>query len=224
MTGVEAPYRTLTAAGRDEFVVQKSRFIGHATPAESEGEALTFLERVRSEYKDASHNCFAYIIGSNQSQMRYSDDGEPGGTAGLPILHVMQAQGIVNAAVVVTRYFGGVLLGAAGLGRAYTRGAVIALAAAQPAWRQHTCLFGLDVPFAMLDRVEHQLKSSPYLRKSAEFAELVTLYLAVRSADEEAFRKDIAVWSDGRLEPILLETSWQLWPCEPPQATSDQID
>ena len=116
-------YKTLRAPGQDEFIVQKSRFIGCGSPVADEASALVFLAGIRARYKDASHHCYAYIVGRNAGIMRYSDDGEPGGTAGMPILGVMRARGLVDCAVVVVRYFGGVLLGAGGLTRAYAQGA-----------------------------------------------------------------------------------------------------
>ena len=105
------PYRTLRQSASDEFIINKSRFIGYAAPCETEAEALAFLQSIRTKHKDATHNCYAYIIGQNAGIMRYSDDGEPGGTAGLPMMEVLKHQGVVNCCCVVTRYFGGVLLG-----------------------------------------------------------------------------------------------------------------
>lgn len=107
-------YKTVLREARDEVVIHKSRFIGHAAPVSSAEEALGFLARIREEHRDATHNCYAYIIGRNAGIMRYSDDGEPSGTAGMPIIEVMKARGVVDCAVVVTRYFGGILLGPAG--------------------------------------------------------------------------------------------------------------
>ena len=101
------PYKTLLTRASDEFIINKSRFIGYGAPAASEEEALGFLADVRSAHKDASHHCYAYIIGANMGVMRYSDDGEPGGTAGMPIIEVMKARQVTNACVVVVRYFGG---------------------------------------------------------------------------------------------------------------------
>ena len=101
-------YKTLRAENSAEFVINKSRFIGYGCPCETEEEALAFLARIRQKHKDSTHNCYAYIIGLNSGIMRYSDDGEPGGTAGMPIIEVMKARGVVNCAVVVTRYFGGI--------------------------------------------------------------------------------------------------------------------
>ena len=112
-------YKTLREENSAEFIINKSRFIGYGCPCQTEEEALSFLSRIRTKHKDATHNCYAYIIGLNSGIMRYSDDGEPGGTAGMPIIEVMKARGVVNCAVVVTRYFGGIKLGGGGLIRAY---------------------------------------------------------------------------------------------------------
>ena len=105
-------YKTLRAENSAEFIINKSRFIGYGCPCQTEEDALAFLARIRQKHKDATHNCYAYIIGPNMGVMRYSDDGEPGGTAGMPIIEVLKARNVTNCAVVVTRYFGGVLLGA----------------------------------------------------------------------------------------------------------------
>ena len=107
---MSAPYKTLRQSASDEVIINKSRFIGYACPCETEEEALAFLQSIRTKHKDATHNCYAYVIGQNAGIMRYNDDGEPGGTAGLPMMEVLKAQGVVNCCVVVTRYFGGILL------------------------------------------------------------------------------------------------------------------
>ena len=123
-------YITVARSSREETVINKSRFIGYAAPCISESEALAFLQSVREEHKTATHHCYAYIIGENSGIMRYSDDGEPGGTAGLPMMDVIRARNIVNCCVVVVRYFGGTLLGTGGLVRAYSQSAQSALNAA----------------------------------------------------------------------------------------------
>ncbi len=120
-------YRTIGHEGVDEIIIKKSRFIGYATPVESEEEALDFINEIKTKYYDATHNCSAYIIGEKMLIQRYSDDGEPSGTAGIPILEVLKKENLTNVVVVVTRYFGGVLLGAGGLIRAYSKGAKIAI-------------------------------------------------------------------------------------------------
>ena len=121
-------YLVPTAFGEDEFIEKKSRFIGRCWPVETEEEALEKIAAMKKQHYDATHNCWAYII--KDGGMRFSDDGEPGGTAGNPMMQVLQREQIYNVVCVVTRYFGGVLLGAGGLVRAYTKGAKIAIDAA----------------------------------------------------------------------------------------------
>ena len=114
--------------GEDEFIEKKSRFIGRIWPVETEEEALARIQEMKKKHYDATHNCWAYII--RDGAVRFSDDGEPGGTAGMPMLQVLQREGLFNAVCVVTRYFGGILLGAGGLTRAYGKAARDALSAA----------------------------------------------------------------------------------------------
>ncbi len=116
-------YRTVYQDGYGEYIEKKSRFLAHVRNASSEEEALEFIAAMKKKYYDARHNCYAYIIGKDSDIVRYSDDGEPSGTAGKPILEVMQKEGLSDVVVVVTRYFGGTLLGTGGLVRAYTQAA-----------------------------------------------------------------------------------------------------
>ena len=206
------PYKTLLKAASEEFIVNKSRFIGHGAPCETEEEALAFLGRMREQYKDANHNCYAYIIGANMGVMRYNDDGEPGGTAGMPIIEVMKARGVTNCAVVVTRYFGGILLGAGGLTRAYARGATAALNACGVGVMHHTARYLVDVPYPMLSRVEYFLASAPVVVEEKTFADVVTLNLVVKCMDEETLLKQITDLSEGRLEPMRFEEFYRAWP------------
>lgn len=123
------PYKIIAHGGTGEIEEKKSRFIAHVASADTEEEALAFIEAVKKQYWDARHNCYAYVLGVQAQTVRFSDDGEPAGTAGRPILEVLVNSGIRNLVVVVTRYFGGVLLGTGGLVRAYTKAAQAALAA-----------------------------------------------------------------------------------------------
>ncbi len=204
-------YKTLDKPGSDDVVINKSRFIGHGAPANSEEEALAFLKGKREAYKDASHNCFAYIIGKNAGIQRYSDDGEPGGTAGLPIIHVMQAQGIVDAVVVVTRYFGGILLGTGGLMRAYTQGAALALKAAQVVTMQPTHTYMLAVEYPRWGKLENFLASQPIMLLSTEFAADVAVTLKVRAEHADALLEGIAGTTDGRAEVIHMAEGYVGW-------------
>ncbi len=123
-------YRTIDHSGTAEFVEKKSRFIGHIAPVTTEAEAAAFIQSIKSKYWDATHNVSAYILREGQIK-RYSDDGEPRGTAGVPVLDVLEKECLMDCAVVVTRYFGGVLLGAGGLVRAYSHGCKIAVDAGE---------------------------------------------------------------------------------------------
>ena len=208
------PYKTLLCAASDEFVVNKSRFIGHGCPCETEEAALAFLAGIRARHKDATHNCYAYIVGANMGIMRFSDDGEPGGTAGMPIIEVMKARGVTNCAVVVTRYFGGILLGAGGLVRAYSQGAAAALNACGVGVMHPTARYLLEVPYPMLGRLEFFLKTEPVVVEEKQFADAVILTLVVRTSDEEAFAARLTNMSEGRLEPLRCEEFYRPWPEE----------
>lgn len=116
-------YRTIKDIGRDEIIIKKSRFIGHVAPVESEEEALKFIGDIRKEFKDATHNVHAYVIGENDNIQKYNDDKEPSGTAGIPILDYIKKEKLKNVVIVVTRYYGGIKLGVGGLVRAYLKGA-----------------------------------------------------------------------------------------------------
>ena len=162
-------YKTLREENSAEFIINKSRFIGYGCPCETEEEALAFLSRIRQKHKDATHNCYAYIIGLNSGIMRYSDDGEPGGTAGMPIIEVMKARGVVNCAVVVTRYFGGILLGAGGLVRAYAQGSKTALDAAGVVVMEKSSRYLVEVDYSTWQRLEYFLRSAPVIIEHTEF-------------------------------------------------------
>ncbi len=205
------PYKTLLTRASDEFIINKSRFIGYGAPAASEEEALGFLADVRSAHKDASHHCYAYIIGANMGVMRYSDDGEPGGTAGMPIIEVMKARQITNACVVVVRYFGGVLLGAGGLTRAYSQGASTAINAAGVGEVSPTRRYLMEVPYPMLGRVEYLLKSLPVIVEDKQFSDAIVMTLIVRARDDEAFLSAVTSGTDGRIEPIFMEEMYKAW-------------
>ena len=198
-------YKTLKQSAQDEFIVNKSRFIGYASPCQTEEEALAFLKSIREKHKDATHNCYAYVIGENAGIMRYSDDGEPGGTAGLPMMEVIKARGVVNCCVVVTRYFGGVLLGAGGLVRAYSHGCVIALNAAQVVKMQLSQKLLLDVPYPLWDKVNYALKSLPVMIEDTSFGASVEATLLVRVKDTDEVTQKLTALTNAQAEWLELE-------------------
>lgn len=206
-----APYRTLRQSGSDELIIQKSRFIGYAAPCETEEDALAFLQQIRTKHKDATHNCYAYVIGRNMGVMRYSDDGEPGGTAGLPIMEVIKAQGVTNCCVVVTRYFGGILLGAGGLVRAYTQGCAVALKAAQVVVMEPSRQYLCEVAYPLWDKVQHTLRALPVQLLSTEFTTAVTFTLLVREKDSGSVLSTLTQTTDARFESMLEDESFQAW-------------
>lgn len=208
------PYKTLIQRAEDSFIIHKSRFIGYGCPCESEEEALRFLAEIRAKHKDATHNCYAYIIGANMGVMRYSDDGEPGGTAGMPIIEVMKARGVTNCAVVVTRYFGGVLLGAGGLVRAYSQGAAAALNACGVGVMHPTARYLMEIPYPMLNRMDYFLKSEPIIVEDKAYTDVITYTLIVKTADEAGFLARVTDLSEGKIDPLHAEEIYLPWPEE----------
>ncbi len=204
-------YKTLLTCASDEFIINKSRFIGHASPVTTVEEALGFLDGVRQKHRDATHNCYAYIIGQNAGIMRYSDDGEPGGTAGMPIIEVMKARGVVDCAVVVTRYFGGVLLGAGGLVRAYSHGCAIALDAARVCEMHPTQRWMCEVAYPLWDKVQHTLKALPVRLEDTEFTASVVFSVSVKEADAVTVSAELTRVTDGKVEMLLEDESYSPW-------------
>ncbi len=208
-------YKTIRQRGSDEVVITRSRFIGQCCPCHTEEEALAFLSEVRARYRDARHNCYAYIIGANMGIMRYSDDGEPGGTAGLPIIETMKARGVTDACVVVTRYFGGVLLGTGGLTRAYRRGCRIALDAGGVVEMIPSLVFLCEVAYPLWDRLGHALGSLPAEIVDTSYDTAVQVTLRVRSKDAESVKAEIVRLCQGRAEFLDIEEKEMMWdtPC-----------
>ena len=193
------PYKTLIKEAQEAFIVNKSRFIGHGCPCETEEAALAFLARMRSEYKDATHNCYAYIIGANMGVMRYSDDGEPGGTAGMPIIEVMKARGVTNCAVVVTRYFGGILLGGGGLVRAYSHTAKIAVDAGGIAVMRLCAVMQAECDYNFYGKLNSFIPECGGIVDNAEFAENVKLDFRIPADFQQEFESKLTDISFGKV-------------------------
>lgn len=155
-------FRTIHKFGDDEFIVNKSRFIGYAIPISSEEEAIDFIKKISIKHRDATHNVYAYVFGENSNIQRYSDDGEPSGTAGIPILEVIKKEDLRNVVVVVTRYYGGVKLGAGGLVRAYTKGAKIGLEAAKIVDKVLHERVMVRAEYTLYGKIENQLMRNQY--------------------------------------------------------------
>ena len=178
-------YTTVGKRAQAEIVEKRSRFIANVKPVNTEEEALAFLEEMRQTYRDATHNVYAYIVREN-NMMRYSDDGEPGGTAGLPVLDMMRKEGICDLITVVTRYFGGTLLGTGGLVHAYSRSAKEGLKAAGLLDMILCQRLNLTCEYALLGKLQHTLAGyTDVMQEEAIYADKVEipLYLPVEQAD-----------------------------------------
>ncbi|MFW5649468.1 MAG: YigZ family protein [Candidatus Alkaliphilus sp. MAG34] len=191
-------YKTLLSYGKDEIIIEKSKFIGHATPVENEGEAVAFIEKIKTEYWNATHNVPAYIVGKNNEIQRYSDDKEPSGTAGVPVLEVIKREGLKNVAVVVTRYFGGTKLGTGGLVRAYTRGAKIALGAAKIITKKLHKLVTITMDYTVSGKVQNEILQNGYLIKEAKYDDAVHFYVYVEVDLFKHFKNQITEWTSGK--------------------------
>ena len=145
-------YKTIARRCEARFIEKKSEFIGYLCPVQTEEQAVAFIEKIRAMHRKATHNCYAYILRENNAA-RHSDDGEPGGTAGVPIYEVLRKEGLTDVCCVVTRYFGGVLLGAGGLVRAYTKGAKDAVDAAQIKCMAEAVKLAVTVDYGLYGRL-----------------------------------------------------------------------
>jgi len=204
-------YITVREEACDEVVITKSRFIGYASPCETEEDALAFLRRIREKHRDARHHCYAYVIGLNAGVMRYSDDGEPGGTAGLPMMDVLKNAGAVNCCVVVVRYFGGVLLGTGGLVRAYTQGCKIALEAAGLVRMELSLILRCTVSYPLWNSVQYALQKLPVQLGETDYAEAVTFQLIVRKKDSEDAVRQLRNLSDGKISCETVSEEYKAW-------------
>ncbi len=199
-------YRTLAGYGIDEHIEKKSRFIGQAWPVRTEEEAREILEKTRKEYWDASHNVYAYRIrpvGASSEILKFSDDGEPGGTAGKPCLDVLVGEDVMNVLVIVTRYFGGTLLGTGGLVRAYTKGAQIALAAAGEIEIENYRQCVLRADYSYLAKLQYLIGKMPKdecSEMSTVYEEQVTMHLLIREDKVQNVADEITAASEGRLK------------------------
>lgn len=173
-----------------EFVEKKSRFITYTAHVTSEDEATEFIESIRRRHGDATHNCIAYRIREPRIE-RFSDDGEPSGTAGMPMLEVLKKEDIYDVCVVVTRYFGGILLGAGGLVRAYAKGAADGIAASGKAVREQGVTFTVGFSYSGYDRVQKLLETFPHNTVNTDFGEMVTLTLTVKERDYHALTEKL---------------------------------
>jgi len=201
-------HKSIHRCGRDEITINKSRFIGTAVPVCSEEEALEFIEKIKKEFKDATHNVYAYTIGENSNIQRYSDDKEPSGTAGMPVLNVIKGENLKNVLVVVTRYFGGTLLGAGGLVRAYTKGAKIALESGIIVDKDLYYHVSFKIDYTMLGKMENELTKNNFIIKDKIYEDNVNIKLIVKDCDEERLKSLVSELTNGKTEINIGQASY----------------
>ena len=195
---MQKEYKTVYAGGEGEIIEKKSRFIATVRPVESEEEALAFIEEMRKKYWDARHNCYVYSIGMNREFTRCSDDGEPSGTAGRPMLDVILGEDIYNVAVVVTRYFGGVLLGTGGLVRAYSKAVQEGLAASKVILKQKGIALKITTDYTGLGKIQYIAGERNIPVLDSEYTDKVVMKLLVPVQDVGSVQKAITEGTNGR--------------------------
>lgn len=186
--------------GEGELIEKKSRFIATVIPAESEDEALEFIASMKKKYWNATHNCFAYVIGDNYEIQRCSDDGEPQGTAGRPMLDVLLGEEIHNAAVVVTRYFGGTLLGTGGLVRAYSKSVQEGLRASTVIEKKVGALLRIQTDYNGIGKIQYLLGQRGLTITDSQYTDIVTVETLVPKEQIEELREAVTEGTNGRAE------------------------
>ena len=196
--------------GEAEYVDKKSRFIGQVQYARTEAEAMAFVESVRKKYADATHNVWAYVL--NSGAMRWSDDGEPGGTSGQPTLNVFRSAGVSDVCCVVTRYFGGVLLGAGGLVRAYSHGAKLAVDAAERMTMSECTELALEFGYDLYGKISYLLPQFHAQTTFSDFGAVVRLQVLVKDCFVPSFEKALAEGTSALVTPRAVDRRYACIP------------
>jgi uncharacterized YigZ family protein len=191
-------YLTVAGRGEHEIVIEKSRFISHIARVETEDAAQDFIQEIKKKHKDATHNCSAYMIGEQNQIQKALDDGEPSGTAGVPILEVLKKKELKDTAVVVTRYFGGIKLGAGGLIRAYSKATSEGINATGVVIRKLMRVISTTVDYTWLGKLENELRSSIYQIKEIQYLDQVNILVYVEETQKETYIAWITELTNGQ--------------------------
>lgn len=189
-------YKTVEFENSDEFIEKKSKFIGYVKPVKTQEEATEFINKIKSKHWDATHNVYAYVLQENNIQ-RYSDDGEPSGTAGVPVLDVILKSNLVDVCVVVTRYFGGTLLGAGGLVRAYSHGSKIAVEAGNIITMAPCSILKVCVDYSFYDRLNILLKDFSANVEDTQFSDNVSVTFSIKQEKTADLQNKLTDLSNG---------------------------
>lgn len=201
-------YYTVKPEGNDQIIIQKSRFIGYVRRVKTEEETQAFIQEIKKKHYDATHNCSAYIIGEHDEIQKANDDGEPSGTAGVPILEVLKKQGLKDTAVVVTRYFGGIKLGAGGLIRAYGSTTSQAIKTTGIVKRQLMKGFSITVDYGLLGKLENVLRNSEHILETIHYLENVEFIVFVEDGQETKFTEWIVDLTNDQAKIVELDPKY----------------
>lgn len=193
-------YYTVKGYGENEITIQKSRFIAYISRVESEAEAQEFILSIKKKHRDANHNCSAYLIGENDQIQKANDDGEPSGTAGVPILEVLKKKQLKDTAAVITRYFGGIKLGAGGLIRAYGKATSEGIEATRIVERKLMKVMHTKVDYTWLGKLENELRSSVYVLKEIHYLDLVEVETFVEEGQIQQFTEWMVELTNGQAD------------------------
>ena len=206
-------YKSLRKVDEKEIIIEKSSFIGTAKAVADEEEALEFIREVKKRHYEATHNVYAYILGDDNNIQRFSDDGEPSGTAGVPVLEVLKKNDLHNVCAVVTRYFGGIKLGKGGLVRAYSKGASAALEASEVIWRTLYKVVAVKVDYTLLGMMQNQLKLDGYALRNINYADNVVFEVYVENNQTEDFLAKVTDWCNARVETQIIDEEYLIEEC-----------
>lgn len=197
-------YTTIKEYAEDRFIERRSEFIGYICPVKTEQQAISFINKIKEQHRKATHNCYAYILRENNT-VRYSDDGEPSGTAAVPMLDVLQKEGLTDVCLVVTRYFGGILLGGGGLVRAYSHSAKIAVDAATKL-NMYVCRkIAVKADYTLYGKISYALNDFRHKLVESVFSDSVSITVVLDKAQYDLFVKKMTEITCGRIELTVIE-------------------
>ena len=191
-------YYTVTGYGTTDIYIKKSQFIAYVERVETEEEAIAFIDKIKKKHHDATHNCSAYTVGPKHRIQKANDDGEPSGTAGIPILEVLLKRNLEDTVVVITRYFGGIKLGSGGLIRAYGQSTTRGIDATGIVYREKNDIIGVTIDYTWLGKVENEVRQSTYTIKDIDSTDDVTMYIYVPLDKKESFTEWMTELTNGQ--------------------------
>ena len=191
-------YRSVYSCGEAEYTVERSRFIAHVSPAETPEEARAFIAGIKEKYKDATHNVPAFVCGAGSEHQWASDDGEPQGTSGMPVLRLLTGEGLTNVVIVITRYFGGIKLGTGGLARAYTHAASLGIESAGICEVRESALLSYSFDYQYLSKLQSMAEDGRFEMDGLEYTDTVSAVIKCPSENREAVKSAVSDLTSGR--------------------------